>query len=229
MLRAPQRTTIAEGFLTMAGNLGIDATTLFPPFPPVQRNSDGIAGRLLQWCFPASCRGYLNWAVLHDPVAARSQSVDAWFEEVQRIRFADALTVFFPDLDAEGPGEEPREALRALGARFSRLGRLSTAGYAEALRERLFGREAARVAQSRKLAREDLPQFFAALHERYVQVMREAVGRDEFLLPRDIPNASLEMTQQITGRLGALLEAWPRLWDAMTAMKERGRRLSRAL
>lgn len=227
MLRAPQRATLSEGFLTMAGNLGIDATSLFPPFPPVQRNSDGIMGRFLQNCFPTSCRGYLNWAALHDPAAARSQSLDGWFDEIRSIRFADALTVFLRNRDAEPALENPGEALRTLGARFLRLGKIPLDSYAEELRRRLVAREASRLAHSRRRDPEGIPAFYLALNRRYAEVMQDALTRDEYLLPRDLPEKSLRLTQSLTGRLGGLLEAWPRVWNAMTWLRANGRRLSR--
>ena len=227
MLRAPQRATVGEGFLTMAGNLAIDATDLFPPFPPVQRNSDGVMGRLLQNCFPASCRGYLNWAVLHDPVAPRSQSLDAWFDEIRSIRFADVLSVFLRERGAEAALDDPGQALSVLGARLMRLGKASRETFREELRSRIVAREASRLAHIRSADFEGIPEFYIELHERYAETMREAVTRDEYLLPRDLPTRTLELTQSLVNRIGELLAVWPRLWSAATWLRANGRRMSR--
>lgn len=225
-LRAPQKMTVSEGYLTMAGNLGIDASALFPPFPPVQRNSDGIVGRLLQGCFPDSCRGYLSWAVLHDPVDARSQSLDAWFDEIRSIRFADVLSVFLRDAAGE-PVDDPGEALGAAGDRLARLGRLSGKAFREELRRRLVGREAARLSQLSGPSKEDVPAFYRALRERYASVLREAVARDDYLSPRDLSGDALVLAQNLVGQIGYLLIAWPRLWNGATWMRTTGRRLTR--
>jgi hypothetical protein len=227
MLRAPQRNTVSEGFLTMAGNLGIDARSLFPPFSPVQRNSDGIAGRLLQFCFPESCRGYLNWAVLHDPVNPRTQALEDWFREIRSIRFADVLTAFLraPDAAADDPGE----ALQALGARLMFFGNVRPETFREELRSRLVVREASRMAHLRAGAADGVPEFYLALQQRYIDVMLDAVTRDEFLFPRDLPESSLSLAQHLIWRFGTMLNAWPRLWNAAQWLRANGRRLSRPL
>ena len=228
MLRAPQRTTVSEGFLTMAGNLGIDATHLFPPFPPVQRNSDGIVGRLLQVCFPGSCRGYLSWSVLHDPVGIRSQSLDHWFEEIRSIRFADVLTVFLRDTLDE-PGDDSAAALHVAGDRLSRLGRLRPDTFREELRGRLLTREAARLAQLRKAPPSETPGFYRDLQERYNSVMQQALTRDDFLSPRDLPGGSLSLAQNLAGQFGDMLAVWPRLFHAALWLRTNGRRLTRPI
>jgi hypothetical protein len=226
VLRAPQRVTISEGFLTMAGNLGIDAASLFPPFPPVQRNSDGIAGRLLQGCFPSSCRGYLNWAALHDPVETRAQSVDAWFADMRNIRFADVLSVFLRDLTADR-AVTPDEALGAAGERLARLGRIPVETFAQDLRGRLLGRDASRLAQLHSAAQEEVPAFYRALRERYAAVLREAAPCEDYIRPRDLPGDALELAQNLVGKIGYLLMAWPRLWNGAIWMRTNGRRLTR--
>ncbi|MCB1018729.1 MAG: hypothetical protein KDC27_02320 [Acidobacteria bacterium] len=227
MLRAPVRASVSDGFLTMAGNLGVDARSLFPPFPPVQRNSDGIVGRLLQSCFPASCRGYLNWAVLHDPVEGRSQSLDGWFEEIQRIRFADVLSVFLQD--AAAPVGQPAAALESAGRRMMAWGSASPAVFREELRRRALQREGGRMAQIAAAGKDEQPAFYRALQERYAVVMREAVTREEYLRPRDLPDDSLALAQELTRRIGELLAVWPQLWVAAEWLRASGRRLSRPL
>src|SRR5690606_36123177 len=88
-LRLPRRPTLGDGVVTMAGNLGLDAAELLPPFCPVQRNSDGLLGRTLRQCLPNACKGYLDVAALHDPPPGRSQSLEDWWEQVRQIRFSD--------------------------------------------------------------------------------------------------------------------------------------------
>ncbi len=227
MLRAPQRTTLSEGFLTMAGNLGVDASELFPPFPPVQRNSDGIMGRFLQHCFPESCRGYLNWAVLHDPAAQRTQSIEAWFADIRSIRFADVLTVLMHDSAGGGATVDPAGALAQIGQRLARLGRGPREKFREELQARIVAREASRLAQLRRADTSGVPEFFASLQRRYIRTMHEAVTDDAYLLPRDLADPTLALTQSVTARLGELLSCWGRLWSAATWLRAEGRRLSR--
>jgi hypothetical protein len=88
-------------------------------------------------------------------------------------------------------------------------------------------REAARLAHFQRAGSEDAPEFYAALQRRYGAVMQEALTREEYLLPRDLPDASLALCQNLTGRLGDLLAVWPRLWNAMTWLRVNGSRLSR--
>ncbi|MEZ5392496.1 MAG: hypothetical protein R2724_06345 [Bryobacterales bacterium] len=227
MLRVPVRACVSDGFLTMAGNLGVDARSLFPPFPPVQRNSDGIMGRLLQHCFPASCRGYLNWAVLHDPVEGRSQALEEWFEEIQRIRFADVLSVFLQD--AAAPVDRPAAALESAGRRLMALGSASPSHFREELRRRALHREGGRLAQIAAAGADEQPAFYRSLQERYMQVMRDAMTREEYLTPRDLPGDSLALAQELTLRIGELLVVWPQMWVAAEWLRASGRRLSQPL
>jgi hypothetical protein len=166
---------------------------------------------------------------LHDPAAARSQSLDAWFDEIRGIRFADAITVFLREPDAEPGLGDPAEALAVLGARLSRLGRARPGVFLEELRSRIVARESSRLAHARKALAGDLPAFYAKLHERYAQVMQEAITTDAYLAPRDLPGASAALTQSLVGRIGSLLEAWPRIWNAAAWLQAGGRRLSRPL
>jgi hypothetical protein len=161
-------------------------------------------------------------------VDARSQSLDAWFDEVRSIRFADVLSVFLRDAAGE-PVDDPGEALGAAGDRLARLGRLSGKAFREELRRRLVGREAARLSQLSGPSKEDVPAFYRALRERYANVLREAVARDDYLSPRDLSGDALALAQNLVGQIGYLLIAWPRLWNGATWMRTTGRRLTRPI
>jgi hypothetical protein len=126
-------------------------------------------------------------------------------------------------------GDDPAEALGVLGARFARLGQARPDVFRRELHARVTAREATRIAQLRGNASDDAAAFYQALQKRYTDVVQDAVTHEDFLLPRDLPGEPLTLTQSLVGRMGAMLSAWPRLWNAALWMRTNGSRLSRLL
>lgn len=225
-LRTPRRLTVSDGVITMAGNLGLDATELLPPFCPVQRNSDGLLGRTLQQCFRGAAKGYLNVAALHDPPPGRCQSLDDWWRQMQRVRFSELLGALL-----EAPGaldEDPREALRQVGAHLRRAASAPQPEFRGRMLARLLHREAPRLTRDRSDEASQMPAFYADLRRRQMEVMREAFADDEYLECRDLPgDRPLALAQDVIARFGELLMVWPRIWDAAARLQAAGRGLGR--
>jgi len=211
----------------MAGNLGLDASDLLPPFCPVQRNSDGLLGRTLNRCFPGACKGYLDVAALHDPPPGRSQNLDEWWTQLRSVRFPEILGALIDgDAPAGGP-VQPRGALAELGSRLSAMGSSSPPSFRGRLRGQLLRRETARLNRNRSREADEMPGFYAALRARQVETIREAIGTEEYLEPRDFSaDQPLALGQEIVGRFGDLLQAWPRIWDAAERLRAAGRRMA---
>ncbi|MBI1357443.1 MAG: hypothetical protein GC160_24140 [Acidobacteria bacterium] len=229
-LRVARRPTLGDGIITMAGNLGLDAAALLPPFCPIQRNSDGLLGRTLRQCFPDACRGYLDVAALHDPPHGRSQSLEEYWDQVRRLRFPDVLGSFI-DAWAPPPGSlSPAQGLALLGERLREVGRLPQSAFRGLLRAQQLRKEAPRLAFDRTGEASEMPEFYARLRQRQLEVLRQAVACDSYLEPRDLPfDDPLAETQAAIGRFGELLIAWPRIWQAALRLRAAGGRLARPL
>lgn len=226
-LRLPRRLTIGDGVITMAGNLGLDAAELLPPFCPVQRNSDGLLGRTLNQCFRTACKGYLDVAALHDPPPGRAQSLDAWWEQLRRVRFSDVVATL---VDAHPAGHAHSSAAAGLGELGGRLRAMAAspeAHFRGRLRGALLRRESARLTQDRSNEPSEMPAFYAALRLRQIETIRAAIQTDAYLEPRDLPvDQPLALAQETVGRFGELLAAWPRIWEAAVRLRGSGRRLA---
>ena len=226
-LRAPQRPTLGDGVITMAGNLGLDATELLPPFCPVQRNSDGLLGRVLKQCFPSACKGYLEVAALHDPPPGRSQCLDDWWEQVRRVRFSELLSALLEETTPGAGRLPPQEALRELGGRLRATATAPTGEFRGHLLKLLLRREAARLTRDRSNEAAEMPAFYAALRARQMETIREAVSTQAYLEPRDLPgDKPLAIAQDVIRRYGELLAVWPQIWTAAMRMRARGERLA---
>lgn len=234
VLRAPRRLTVADSTICMAGNLGLDHSLLLPPFVPVQRNSDGLFGRLLRRCFPRSAMGYLPEAVWHDPIDVRRQEIGELFDVERGIRFPDYLI----RLIAEWPGAEgaePGEALASLGRFLTRAARRPQREFEAVVRRRILASEAPRLARDRSREAEQMPKFYADLRKKQLDVLHRAIEREDYLTPRDLvesaggPEQARALARELTERTGRLLEAWSATREAAWSLKDRGRRLTEAL
>ena len=229
-LRLPPRPTLTDGVLTMAGNLGLDASTLFPPFCPVQRNSDGLLGRTLNQCFPAACKGYLDVAAWHDPPPGRTQSMDDWWASVLQMRFSEVLGVLLEDRPPSFGRLAPPDALHALGGRLSAMAAEPHAAFRGRLRGLMLRRESTRLTRDRVQEEREMPAFYAALRLRHVETIRQAIVTEAYLEPRDLPgDQPLALAQEVIGRFGALLAVWPQIWEAAMRIKAAGQRLAQPL
>lgn len=226
-LRLPRRLTVGDGVITMAGNLGLDATELLPPFCPVQRNSDGLLGRTLNQCFPKGCKGYLDVAALHDPPPGRSQSLDKWWDQLRRVRFSDIVAALLEEQSPDHSRPSAPDALRQLGTRLITIAALPEPHFRGRLRGLLLRRESARLNRDRSNEPGEMPAFYAALRLRQVKTIREALQTDRYLEPRDLPvDKPLALAQETVGRFGELLAAWPTIWAAAIRLRASGRWLA---
>ncbi len=230
MLRASRRLTVADSSICMAGNLGLDHALLLPPFSPVQRNSDGLFGRLLKRCFPRSAMGYLPEAALHDPIEARKQSLDDWFEIKRSVRYPDYLIHLIADWP--GAAATPESALGDLGKFLREAASQPQQDFEAIVRRRLLHTEAPRLNRDRSRESREMPAFYAKLRLRQLDVVRHAIARDEHLVPRDLtsrvdgPETARGLAREMVGKTGLLLEAWPAIREAAVQLKAQGKTLT---
>jgi hypothetical protein len=120
VLRGVSDYTVTVGPWLMATSLGVDNTSVLPPFPPVYRNEDGVWGELVKLCVPGSVRLHLPMAGYHLPDTRKFESGDMGRF---RIRVSDVVSAFLdqfrPAVDRSGP-----QLLRDLGRYFQELGAL---------------------------------------------------------------------------------------------------------
>jgi hypothetical protein len=220
VLRAVTRTTLSDGTLCMALNLGLDNRRLLPPFLSVQRNQDGVFGALVRACLPGSSFGFLPWAVLHRSPARRDFSEGDLVDDARRVRCGQVVRALVAA--AACPGPSPADNLRALGRTLAEWGALPRPAFEERVRLHV-GEQRARLAARLEglLKRHDgQPGFWAE----DVRRVLEAVPDERFAVPLDLEEAlgyeaARERMPRLLRRLGELLRAWPDLVEAARELR----------
>jgi hypothetical protein len=76
-----------------------------------------------------------------------------------------------------------------------------------------------------------LPEFYARLRRRLRGEVAKGIESGECAVPRDLPGDTAAARQakgrELTGKVGAMFEAWPALFTAAVELRRRERRLSR--
>jgi hypothetical protein len=232
VLRCVRRPTISEGTSCIAVNLGLDNTSLLPPFIPVQRNSDGLFARTLRLCFRDGYLGYLPWVMLHEPDRPRQHSLDDYWRHIRQVRTPDLVIHL---MQASGaPDGEPGEAaaLRRLGAQFETWGALDEGAFDELLQRQVWRSVAGVLSGANHPEAPPAEQdFYERYRQKYAGILRERVTEREYLLPYDLQQTCSEvdvraLARQIIRRFGELLQAWPEMYSAAVRLRERGLELA---
>jgi FkbH-like protein len=235
--RVVPKLTWARPSLTMSTTWGLDATSLLPPFLPVARGSDLLMGLTARSCVPDLGVLHLPWTIAHAPEPRRRFSpgeMPRAAAGVDLCRVAcECIEAYEPD-----PAEaSPAARLRALGRHLAELGGRGGPGFEAFVRARL------------ALSNGRLREFLAAQQDgdgpcpaywvNDVATFRALLDASEpsadYAVPLDLVlsaggnTEALLRAAQIVRRFGELLQVWPEIFATAAAMREEGRRLSRAV
>jgi hypothetical protein len=236
ILRCVRQQAITDGPFCMTTFLGLDNRLLLPPFFPVQRNSDGIFGMMLHKCVEESHTAFLPWILLHAPESPRVFTPgDLW---------ADAGAVRMPDLVIDSilsheshTGNLPAaERFAALGKHLRWLGSLNSPEFEARLRSVQQFRNFAfsTVLESQLRTYGGAPGFWANDVRRMIELMSKASAAEDHLVPRDLRQGrdageARRLGQELIGKFGELLVAWPALAAAATRLRVNGFPLAEAV
>jgi hypothetical protein len=233
ILRAPPRTTITRGTFCAGASLGLDNRVVLPPFIPVQRNSDGLFARTLQRCFRDGYKGYLPWAVLHDPLPPRTQSPEGAEADATRIRLTHILRALIvpPAFTHSG---DPVVDLQRVGEELVEIASQRAEDFQHTVKPLVVKSAAAYLAgieQATKAA--PGPDFYVRRQKDHWKRLSEALATEEYFVPRDLGDGPAEEIQQTAQRMvrqfGEVLRSWPAVVEAARTLRRRGRRLARAV
>jgi hypothetical protein len=236
ILRCVHRPTITAGPFCMTTFLGLDNRLLLPPFFSVQRNSDGIFGLMLQKCVDGSRVAFLPWILLHAPEPPRTFAPNDLWTDAATVRMADVIIagVLGHEMPAGHVTTETR--LAALGEHFRRLGALTLPDFEAHVRKvqqfRNFGFITALHGQLQAYG--ESPGFWADDVRRMIDVLSKASTAEEHLVPRDLlhgrdAGAARQLSQELVGKFGEVLGAWPGMVAAAKRLRASGCRLTEAL
>ena len=223
IVRCVRRLTITPGPFCMTTFLGLDNRLPLPPFFPVQRNSDGIFGLMLQKCLGGSQVAFLPWVMLHAPEPARTFAPDEMWMDAATIRMADIV------MDCIQSGGNAVD----LGLHLRDLGSLGLADFEANIRGAQQVRNFAfiTILQTHLHANGASPGFWAEDLQRMMDLTSQASAAEDYMVPRDLRagrdvNATRQLSQELIAKFGELLEAWPAMVDAAKRLRAKGRRVS---
>lgn len=233
ILRAPLRITIARGTLCVGASLGLDNRVLLPPFIPVQRNSDGLFARTLLRCFRDGYKGYLPWAVLHDPLPARTQSLEGAQADTARIRLTHILRALIVPAAFTQSGNAALD-LRRLGEELIEIASQRPMDFQHTIKARVVRSAAVYLAGIEHAAKAASgPDFYARRQKDHWRRLSEALTTKEYFIPRDLGDGTAEEVQQAAQRMvlkfGQVLRDWPAIVDAARRLRSRGVRLAKPI
>jgi hypothetical protein len=235
VVRAVPAATLTEQELCMTFAIGLDGRTPLPPFPPLDRNEDGLFGALLGACDPDAVFGHLPWTVAHEPEDARRAGFEVVFEQAARVGINDLLGGLVSLSRNELDLRDPRSAIASLGRSLIAWSAVPEADLFERLAWMLARRLAQRLARIDAVLREGrrAPGFWAHDLDRLADVIRERAEEPERAVPFELvqryglAEARRRSIQRVR-ELGEILVCWPAMIDAAQALHERGVRLGEA-
>ncbi|HEX5483686.1 MAG TPA: hypothetical protein VFZ08_13770 [Terriglobia bacterium] len=232
VLCAVARTTISDGLPGFLCNAGLDNRALLPPFPPVQRNHDGVFMDVLANCFNGACFASLPWVLFHDPLEARAFSLSDLWDAASGFRSGDLLRRLVADF-SPAPAADGAERLRSLGRYLTEIGSLSPKGFEELLQLRALHTASTLLSAIDMRLRESVgaPEFWTADLEKAAEVIARELASERYSLPRDLrdgcaPDESREVFRRLVYMFGRLLCCWPDMVAAAKDLRVRGWRLA---
>ncbi|MEX2303174.1 MAG: hypothetical protein WD733_19685 [Bryobacterales bacterium] len=232
ILRAPLRTTISRGTFCVGASLGLDNRVLLPPFVPVQRNSDGLFARTLLRCFRDGYKGYLAWAVLHDPLPPRAQSIEGAEADAVRIRLTHILRALIVPAEFTQSGD-PGLDMRRLGEEMIEIASQRPEDFRHTIKPRIVKSAALYLEGIQQTMRPEVAaEFYTRRQKAYWQRLAEALTTEEYFLPRDLANSDgaeepLRAAQRVVLQFGRLLRDWTAIVAAAKVLRARGERLAK--
>ena len=230
VLRTVRRRTVSSGTFFMTTFFGLDNRVALPPFFPVQRNSDGIFGLMLQTS-TSHCTAFLPSVLLHAPLP-RTFLPGAMWAEADRVQLADIVIDCVFAFDASANVSD-QERLILLGRHLRRLASLSLTEFDACIRAQQQFRTIAFITalQSQLQTYAGLPSYWAADVTRMIERLSTAPRAGNHTAPRDVlpgesADAARRLAQELVGRYGELLEAWPTIVAAARSLRARGLRMS---
>jgi hypothetical protein len=237
VLRVSPRLAVGDGAACMGMSLGLDARELLPPFPPAQRNADGVFGAVVRRSFLDALFGSIPWAVEHVPPEARATSPESFQQGLALLGANDVIRLLIiaarvePDRDPSL--DPPGRSLRALGDVLSRWGSLPLPDFEDLVRTHVIRARSLDLSLLDDALRRHgrAPAFWARDADEAREAIRRAVERPGVAWPADLcatlgEEAGRACFPSLVRRYGELLRAWPDLWEAARALRAEGVRLA---
>jgi len=208
------------GCMTMCA--GVDNERLLPPFLPRGRNEDGVFGAMLSMAAPETLFGHLPVGIFHDSPRPSARDAAARLS-ARETRLADLIVPLAASVS--GQAGAPDAWLHEVGVVLSDLGRRPDDALAVIVEDVIRAHRTRELAHVDGLCRSRAwPAYYQAALESYRDALSAGLERPAFFLPIEFHHdGPLSIGYQALGRtlaaFGALLRAWPALWEAAATVR----------
>jgi FkbH-like protein len=235
MLRVVDRVTVLDRIDNLISAVyGVDNRELTPPYPSVGRGGDTVFGMVFSRCFADAYFAHLPWTLLHVPAEARA----FWPGEVLRsaggIDISQLVMAYVTAFDFESAGPSGAERLRGLGHYFETAARAPGQAFEASARDHVEHYVKAHLAQleARLTATSASAPGWGRDVQRYLEVSREALEREDYAVPLDLQYGhdvaeARELSRQALLGFGRVLSWWPEMVQATLELRAQGERLAR--
>jgi hypothetical protein len=233
VLRTVSQPTIAASAFCMTAFFGFDNRRLLPPFFPVERNSDGIFGVMIHRYLKGSHVAFLPWILYHAPAEGRAFEGNAAWRDAESVRIADLVVASILAHRTGDMNISDEACLQRAGKYFRELGSLKLEEFEvfAGTVQRLQNLAATTLLEARLHEYDASPAFWADDVKRTIDTLRNSAAGEDYLVPRDLrarldPDGARRLGQDLFGKFGELLEAWPVLVEAARRLQARDCRVS---
>jgi hypothetical protein len=205
--------------------MGVDNTSLTPPFMPIGRNEDGVWGATLGFMDQRALFAHLPHGVVHD--SSRSAAFDIPMVSARQSRIADLFLFVISRHARSVLVDAPEERLRRLGQLLIDVSELSRSDFLALIAEARLStlcNELAQAEATMASTPECTTHWGDAIRD-YRRVLLEHAVRPDFLVPFEAPRAStsggVDEARTYARDFGELLLWWPEIWKVARELNER--------
>lgn len=220
-------TVIARGLLVthdvscLGYCMGIDNTSLVPPFIPFGRNEDGVWGATLSFMDPTALFAHLPVGVRHasDRLAVYEQLMSS----ARQSRISDVLLFLVGRAAQATFALTPADRLRHLGALLVQVGTLPVSEFQLLLTEARLATLTAEIAHAKAATSDPLcPYWWRDAITTYESTFRKSLSRADFFLPIEFKETvsidqGFSAAQTFVRTYGEILTWWPTMWEKACA------------
>jgi hypothetical protein len=137
--RCVGRPTIVGGEFWMGYCAGLDHRRVWPPFPPVGRNEDGVFMNFAMALYPTDFAAHLPIAVAHRPPGGRRDRREDMSVAMAQVRTCDVVSGILSKIGNDIHMQSAADRLRAMGVAMQDLACLSDTELHELVRGQIWG------------------------------------------------------------------------------------------
>ena len=232
VLRCVCQPMVAATPFCMTTFLGLDNRSVLPPFFPIQRNSDGIFGHILHKCVGGSHTAFLPSILLHAPEPPRVFARGDLWAGASSLRMSDIVISAALGRETRREDESTEARLADLGKHLRWLGSVRLEDFEEYLRtvQKFRNFEFTTVLHSHLQTCGASPAFWADDVNRMIELTTQGSDREDYIIPQDLcrgePGEARRLSQELVGKFGELIEAWPAIFKAALQLRSSGIRMS---